>query len=113
MTTDVSKIASATGIEKEKIQIVKGFIFNEKHSLSDGRFDYFDPDFMMAQSWQRLIEGNPEKHDITLIHHELMEKELMDKGFPQSEAHSITSKKYNYGKEAEEYYAKLKEHKNR
>ena len=63
---------------------------------------------MMAESWRRLIEGQPKPHDLTLINHEIMEKELMQKGYSQEEAHIITSKKYNYGKEAAEFYDKIK-----
>ena len=31
-------------------------MFNEKHDLGD-TYDYFVPDYKMAQLWQRLIEG--------------------------------------------------------
>ena len=62
---------------------------------------------MMEESWQRWIEGKPEKHDITLLKHEIMEKELMEKGLSQQEAHLKTSMQYNYSKEAGEYYAKI------
>lgn len=37
-----------------------------------------------------------------------MEKELIDKGFNQIEAHKITIKKYNYQKEAKNIMIKLK-----
>lgn len=111
MTTDVSKIAKTTGIPKGKIQAVKDFIFNEKHDLGGSELEYFEPDYMMAESWQRLIEGKPEKHDITMINHEVMEKELMEQGMSQEEAHIKASKKYNYSKEAVEYYAKIKKYK--
>ncbi len=36
-----------------------------------------------------------------------MEKQLIEKGLSQEEAHMQTSKKYNYSKEADEYYAKI------
>lgn len=108
MTTDVHRIAENTGFPEELIQSIKDFVFNEKHDLGD-KFDYFVPDYKMAQSWQRLIEGKHiQKHDLTLLHHEKMERELMKQGFSQDEAHSITSKKYNYAKEATEYYDKIK-----
>ncbi|WP_324008346.1 hypothetical protein [Parvimonas sp. D9] len=42
-----------------------------------------------------------------------MEKELIDKGFNQIEVYKITSKKYNYQKEAEEYYDKIEKSKKR
>ena len=47
-------------------------------------------------------------NDIIMLKHELMEKELMKKGMSQEEAHIVTSKKYNYDKEATEFYGKIK-----
>lgn len=83
----------------------------EKLDLGD-RIDYFDPDYKMAESWQRLIDGKDIKpHDLTLLKHEKMERELMQQGYSQDEAHKITSKTYNYAKEAYEYYDSIKEHK--
>lgn len=107
MKNDVKRIAENTGYSEEFIQTIKDFIFNEKHDLGD-RVDYFEPDYKMAQTWQRLIDGtNILPHDITLIKHEEMERELMRQGLSQSEAHEITSRKYNYDKEAREYYDKI------
>ena len=111
MKTDVSKIAKTTGISEEKIQEIKNYIFLEKHDLGGKELEYFAPDYMMAESWRRLIDGKPEPHDMTLINHELMEKELMEKGMSQEEAHIMTSKKYNYDKEANEFYGKIKKYK--
>lgn len=44
------------------------------HILGDS-YKRFDPHISIAQSWQRLSDKNMEiqKHDITLIKHELME----------------------------------------
>ena len=67
----------------------------------------------MAQSWQRLIDGHPEPHDMTLIQHEVMERRLVEGGMSQEEAHIITTRKYNYTRESDDYYAALKEYKNR
>lgn len=110
MKTDVSRISKNTGFSEELIKSIKNFIFMEKHDLGD-RIDYFDPDYKMAESWQRLIDGkNIQQHDLTLLKHEKMERELMLQGYTQDEAHKITSMKYNYGKEAEEYYDKIEKH---
>jgi len=110
MTTDVRRISENTGYSEELIQSIKDFVFNEKHDLGD-RFDYFDPDYKMAQSWQRLIDGkNIQEHDLTLLKHEQMERELMRQGYTQSEAHLITSQKYNYDKEAKAYYDRNEKH---
>ncbi len=111
MKTDVSKIAQTTGISENEVQSIKNFIFYEKHDLGGSELEYFEPDFMMAESWQRLILGNPEPHDITLLKHELLEKDLMSQGLSQEVAHIKASNTYNYSNEAGEYYAKVEKHK--
>lgn len=108
MTTDVEKIARNTGFSEDKIRQIKNYVFIDKHDLGGGTIDRFDPDYMMAESWRRLIEGKPEAHDITMLRHELMEDELMRGGLTQDEAHKRASMVYNYNKEAEEYYGKIK-----
>ena len=113
MTNDVARIAENTGYAEETIQRIKDFIFVEEHDLGDGAPRRFDPSFAMAQSWQRLINGTPEPHNLTMLRHEVLEKELMDSGMTQYAAHIEASLKYNYGKESDDYYAALKERKNR
>lgn len=110
MTTDVQKIAETTGFPEIEIQRIKNYVFMEKHDLGGEEPEFFEPDFMMAESWRRLQAGTPEPHDITLLHHERMERELMQQGMSQEEAHIITTKKYNYGKEAAEFYDKIKKY---
>ena len=44
---------------------------------------------------------------MTLINHEIMEKRLIQEGMGQDEAHIKTSAKYNYDKEAREFYGKI------
>ena len=52
MTTDVSKIAMNTGFSESDIQNVKNHIFLEKHDLGGDEPEYFEPDYMMAESWR-------------------------------------------------------------
>jgi len=111
MTTDVDKVASITGFSKGDIQEVKNYLFVDKHDLGGKEPELFEPSFDIAQSWQRLINGTPEPHDFTLIQHEIMEKELVKAGWSQYDAHIETSKKYNYARESDDYYAALKEYK--
>ena len=112
MKTDVKNIAKNTGLREEKIQEVKNFIFMEKHNLGGSEPEYFAPSYEMAQSWQRLIDGKDiKKHDLTLLNHEIMEKDLMKRGYSQDKAHILASKKYDYRKESDEYYAKVNQHK--
>lgn len=111
MKTDIARIAKTTGYSEEQIQEIKNFIFLNKHDLGGPEPEYFMPDYMMAESWRRLIDGKPEPHDLTLLKHEIKEKELMDQGYSQEEAHRLTSTEYNYGREADEFYAKIKKYK--
>ena len=108
MKTDVEKIANNTGLDKNDISNIKDYIFMQKHDLGGDESEYFYPSYEMFQSWQRLIEGkNIQKHDMTLLHHEIMERELMRQGYSQYEVHKITEQKFNYGKECKEYYAEI------
>ena len=68
---------------------------------------HFDPDCAISQSWQRLMTGKDIKqHDRTLMKHELLEMKIKREN-PDMEhwkAHQIASEKYDYPKEAIEYY---------
>lgn len=111
MTTDVQKIAKTTGYSETEIQRIKNYIFIDEHDLGERGRGRFDPDYMMGESWRRLIEGKPEAHDLTMLRHEIMEQGLLEQGFSQDEAHRMTSAKYNYDKEAMEFYGKIKKFK--
>jgi hypothetical protein len=111
MTTDIDRITKNTGFSREDIEQVKDHVFYRKHDLGRGMPENFDPVFMMAQSWQRLIDGKDVKpHDILLLRHEMLESELMKKGLSQNEAHEITGKQFNYAEAAKKYYAKISKH---
>lgn len=112
MKTDAERIAHNTGYSKETVEAVKRYLFIDKHDLGDS-VRQFDEDFAIAQSWQRLIDGRPEPHDITLLKHEIMESELVKNGMSQEAAHIAASQKYNYDAEAQTYYALLKQRKNK
>ena len=104
---DINRIVRNTGFDRQDIKTIKDYLFYEK-ILEDenGNLRRFDPDFYIAQSWTRL-SNEPSKiqnHDITLINHELMEMKLIESGYSQYEAHNITSEKYNYNVEAQQYY---------
>lgn len=110
MTTDVEKIAKITGYSKKEIQKVKEYIFIDGHDLGDGCVKRFDPDYMMGESWRRLMEGVPEHHDLIMIKHEILERKLIEQGLSQDKAHIQASKQYNYGEEARKYYGKIKKY---
>lgn len=113
MKTDYKKIAMNTGLDVKEIKRIKDYLFINEHELLTGK-KRFDPDYMIAESWRRLIEGkNIQPHDLTLVKHEKLEHELMLSGMLQDEAHIKASEKFNYKKESEEYYAKINKRKKR
>ncbi len=103
MKTDYKKIALNTGYSEELIKKIKYYSFIKEHDLITGKGKFY-PDYHMAQSWQRLIEGkNIQKHDLLLLEHEMYELILVENGVSQIEAHNTTNKIYNYTKGCEEY----------
>ena len=100
MKTDTQKISAATGISRDKIDKIKNHVFITEHDLLTGH-KRFDPSYDMAQSWQRLINGDFKEQDIVLLKHEYAELRYMEKGYSQNEAHILASKKYNYAKYCE------------
>ena len=110
-STDSKKIADNLGKEESDIRKIKAYLF-EDDSLIDpdtGESRQFDPDCAIAQSWQRLMNGKDIKlHDKTLIEHELLEMKIKQEnpGIDHVKAHELASEKYNYPKEALEYYGK-------
>lgn len=115
-STDSKKIADNLGKEESDIRKIKAYLF-EEDSLIDpdtGESRQFDPDCAIAQSWQRLMNGKDIKpHDKTLIEHELLEMKIKQENpdIDHVKAHELASEKYNYPKEALEYYGNLKKHK--
>lgn len=100
-------IANNTGLNIKTIEKIYQHIFINKYDLDKGYIN-FEPDYDMAQSWQRLREGkNIKKHDLIMLNHERLEYQLMNKyNLKYKEAHRLTEKKYNYAKALIEYLKK-------
>ena len=98
MSSGVKRVSKNTGFKEEHISLVKEHLFLKKHDLESGKNIYFYPDYDIAESWQRLIDGkNIQEHDLILIKHEYLEQALMNRrGLSQREAHSRAEKFYNY-----------------
>lgn len=115
-STDAKKIAGNLNKKESDIRKIKSYLFEDKSLLDTdtGEWRWFDPDCAIAQSWQRLMIGKDIKpHDKTLIEHELLEMKIKKEN-PNMEhwkAHEIASEKYDYPKEATEYYGNLEKHK--
>ena len=116
--TDCQHIAERINVKQSDVEEVKDYIFYSGTWYNEltGKEEPFAPDAAIAQSWQRLAEGNIKDikpHDRTLIKHELLEKRIKaeNPGISHIQAHEMAQKKYNYQKEAGDYYASLSEHK--
>ncbi len=106
--TDYKKVAKSAGISESEAKRIKNYLFVDEHDLANGKAR-FDPSYRISESWRRLTEGkNIQPHDLTLLRHEQYENELIQQGMTQDEAHRIASRKYNYAKESDEYYDRIK-----
>lgn len=103
MKTDYKKIAENTGYSEALIKRIKDYTFVNEHELINGKSRFY-PDYHMAQSWQRLIDGkNIQEHDFLMLEHELYESILVDEGLSQMEAHDLTNQIYNYKEGCDKY----------
>lgn len=94
----VNRVARNSGFLPSDVEKIYNHIFINEHDLEQGR-QRFDPNYDMAESWRRLTEvggKNVQKHDLVMLHHELMELNLMAKGMSYDDAHEKTNEIYNY-----------------
>ena len=98
--SDINTIANNVadmGFTVEDIQSIKQHVFLNEYILEGKKARRFDPDFDIAVSWQRLIDGQDIKEmDIVLLQHELLEYRLMSQGMSYYDAHNAAEKEYNY-----------------
>ena len=108
---DCFTVATNSRFTIEQIQLVKYYVFFEKHYNSDNEFERFAPSYDMAESWRRLSEKsgkNIKPHDILLLKHELLEISMLTQcNISQMKAHEIANKTYNYQQASDAYYMSL------
>lgn len=93
--SDINKISNNTGIEKEKIAIVRSHIFENIHSFDNKKLAQFDPSPIIALSWERLEHNKFTKDDILLLNHEYVEALFMEKkGYSYEKAHLLANLRY-------------------
>ncbi|MCL2019191.1 MAG: hypothetical protein FWG70_05460 [Oscillospiraceae bacterium] len=97
-TSDIEAIAKNTGLSVEDIHKIKRHVFLNTYELDGDIPQTFDPNYDMAVSWQRLIDGKDIREmDLIMLRHELMENKLMtEQNLSYKEAHTIVNEKYNY-----------------
>lgn len=106
--TIINKLSMNGNIEISEAENVYNHVFKNKHIFKSGDIKKFEPDYDMAQSFQRILEGkNIKPHDYTLLKHEVLEFEIMSKyNMTYEDAHAIAEKQYNYSQELEEFLRK-------
>ncbi|UXC34446.1 T7SS effector LXG polymorphic toxin [Bacillus safensis] len=72
---DVQLISKNTGMTKERVQRIKEHLFIKEHIKEHG-VGRFDPDYEIAQAWDRLQKGSYNKNDIALLNHEIFESKF-------------------------------------
>ena len=103
----IQKIADSTGEDKEMAERVYNHVFVDKHNLAKG-YGNFDPDYNMAQSFQRILAGEALEHDKILIKHENLEAMYMKQGMDYDSAHKKADLRYNYQKALDEFEKRKK-----
>lgn len=106
------RIANHTRFSIEQLIIIRDYIFENCHWRRDGKFERFDPNYEMAESWRRLSEKSGihiKPHDVLMLEHELYEIEILlhHSDYSVTMAHEIAEQKYNYAKASKEYYDKI------
>lgn len=103
---EVKAVAQNSGMSEVDVKKIYDHIYVNKHLFKDGTIHLFDPDYEMAQSWQRLRNNtNIQPHDITLLKHELAEYNVMGESLDiaYEPVHNEVVKTYNYQKELIQY----------
>lgn len=103
---EVKAVARNSGLSETDARKVYDHIYINKHLFRDGTVHRFEPDYEMAQSWQRLRNNSHiQPHDITLLKHELAEYDVMGKSLDiaYEPVHNEVTKTYDYQKELLKY----------
>lgn len=102
--SNIGQFKTMKDFSKLDVDIAFNHVFNDIHDLYEGK-SLFTPDYDMAQSWNRLINGNQiEKHDLILLRHERLEHDYMYKeNLDYSTAHRKTSAYFNYADALRKY----------
>lgn len=100
----VRAISTNAKVDLESVSKMYDHLLINEYSL-DGGMKRFDPDYDIAESIQRLREGNEVKeHDLILIGHEALEYDLMNvNGLSYDDAHNEANKRFNYQEALEKW----------
>lgn len=103
--TVINRIAKNGNISKKSAKNIYNHVFVESHRFADGSTRMFDPDYDMAESFRRILDGKDIKsHDIVLIKHENLELNLMKKyNLAYEDAHNLAVRKYDYEKALDDF----------
>lgn len=105
----IKKMSKNANISENAAKDIYQHIFIKEHTFQDGSVKRFDPDYHMAESFRRILEGKDIKpHDIVMLKHEKLELGLMKKyNMVYEEAHSLAETKYSYNKALNDFLKEL------
>lgn len=105
----INRISKNAGISIKSAQSIYEHVFVKEHLFKDGTIKRFYPDYDMAESFRRILEGkNIKAHDIILLQHEKLELNLMKKyNMVYDDAHILAERKYNYKKALDDFLEKV------
>lgn len=105
----IKKMSKNANISENAAKDIYQHIFIKEHIFQDGSVKRFDPDYHMAESFRRILEGKDIKpHDIVMLKHEKLELSLMKKyNMVYEEAHSLAETKYSYNKALNDFLKEL------
>lgn len=105
----INKIVQNTDISEKSAKNIYEHIFINRHTFKNGEIKLFDPDYDMAESFRRILEGNDIKqHDLVMLKHENLELNLMKKyNLVYEDAHKLANMKYNYHDALDEFLKEL------
>lgn len=101
----IDKISKNTNMGKKAAANIYEHVFIKEHLFKDGTIKQFDPDYDMAESFRRILEGKSIKpHDLIMLKHENLELNLIKKyNMIYEDAHNLANMKYNYQKALDEF----------
>lgn len=105
----IKRLSKNGEISEKAAENIYEHVFEKKHLFANGVEKEFDPDYDMAESFRRILDGKDIKpHDITMLKHENLELNLMKKyNMVYEEAHALAERKYNYKKELDEFLERI------
>jgi hypothetical protein len=86
---DTQLLSNLLNLDQSDLDRSKNYAFGEGVRLYE-----FIPEILMAQAWERLVQGQGTEIDLIFLQHELYESDLViNYGYPPQKAHELAQRK--------------------